>query len=96
MSAVTGFAIITLVFAYLAINTPQRHGPLQIGHYILVHVLALFTGYVAYAESASSESVSKLLAGFTSSYSYLVYLVGAYFFIFIIVKAFEFYNSDGG
>lgn len=96
MSAVTGFAIITLVFAYLAINTPERHGPLQIGHYILVHVMALFTGYVAFAEADSGESVAQLLSGFTASYSFLVYLIGAYFFIYVLVKGLEFYNGDGG
>jgi len=94
MSAVTAFAVITFVFAYLAINTPEKHGPLQIGHYILVHVMALFTGYVAYAESSSSESVAELLSAFTSSYSYLVYLVAAYFGIFMLVKAIEFFKTD--
>jgi len=96
MSAVTGFAILTLVMAYLAINTPERHGPLQIGHYILVHVMALFTAYVAYAGEATGESLADLLAGFTGAYSYLVYLVGAYFFLYIVVKGLEFYKEEGG
>lgn len=94
MSLTVGFAVLTFVMAYLAINTPDNHGPLQIGHYILVHVMALFTGYVGYASSASNESVSDLLMGFTGSYSYLVYLVGAYFGIFMIVKALKFFNAE--
>jgi ABC-type transport system involved in cytochrome c biogenesis permease subunit len=94
MSAVTGFAILTLVFAYLAINTPERHGPLQIGHYVLIHVMALFTGYVAFTESSTEESTAELLGGFVGSYSYIVYMVGAYFFIYILVQAFEFYQGD--
>jgi len=94
MSAVTGFALLTGVFAYLAINTPKRHGALQIGHYVLVHVMSLFTGYVAFAEASSSESLSNLLAGFTSSYSYLVWLVGAYFGIFMITKAIKFLGQE--
>jgi len=94
MSMVTGFAILTAVFAYLAINTPERHGALQIGHYILVHVMSLFTGYVAFASASSSESLPNLLAGFTGSYSYLVYLVGAYFGIFMITKALKFLGQE--
>lgn len=94
MSLVTGFAILTLVFAYLAINTPERHGPLQIGHYVLVHVMSLFTAYLAFTESASGESTADLLAGFTGSYSYIVYMVGAYFFIYIMAQAFKFYQGD--
>lgn len=93
MSAVTGFAILTFVMAYLAINTPDEHGPLQIGHYVLVHVMALFTGYVAYAQADTGENVADLLGGFTGSYSYLVYLIGGYFFIFILVKGLQMYNS---
>jgi hypothetical protein len=94
MSVVTGFAILTFTLAYLAINTPDRHGALQIGHYILVHVMALFTGYVGYASSNSNESVAQLLTGFVNSYSFLVYLVGAYFGIFMIVKALKFFNGE--
>lgn len=93
MTAVVGFAVLTFVFAYLAINTPENHGPLQIGHYVLVHVMALFTGYVAYAESASGESLSDLMIGFTDSYAYLVYLIGAYFFIMILVRGLEMYSG---
>jgi len=89
MDLVAGFAILTFTIAYLAINTPERHGALQIGHYILVHVMALFTGYVAFAQADSGESVANLLSGFTSSYSWMVYMVGAYFFIFMVVKAIE-------
>jgi len=94
MSAVTAFAVLTFVFAYLAINTPEKHGPLQIGHYILVHVMALFTGYVAYAANAADSSLEGLLASFLGSYSYLVYLVAAYFGIFMLVKAIEFFKTD--
>lgn len=95
MSAVTAFAILTFVMAYLALNTPEKHGPLQIGHYILVHVMALFTGYVAYAESSSSESAADLLAGFVGPYSWLVYLVAAYFGIYLVIKALKFFNGTG-
>jgi hypothetical protein len=94
MSLVVGFAILTFVFAYLAINTPERHGALQIGHYVLVHVMALFTGYIGFADAASGESVADLMAGFVSSYSFLVYLVGAYFGIFMIVKALKFFSGE--
>lgn len=80
--------------AYLAINTPEKHGPLQIGHYILVHVMALFTGFVAYAESASNESVAQLLGGFVGPYSWLVYLVAAYFGIYMVVKALKFFSEE--
>lgn len=93
MSYVVGFAVLTFVFAYLAINTPEKHGPLQIGHYVLVHVMALFTGYVAFAEAESGESLADLLAGFTSSYAWLVYLIGAYFLIYILVKGLELFNQ---
>lgn len=91
---VTGFAILTLVFAYIAINTPERHGPLQIGHYILIHVMALFTAYVGFTEADAGESTANLLGAFVGSYSYIVYMVGAYFFIYILVQAFKFYKGD--
>lgn len=94
MTAVTAFAILTFVFAYLAINTPEKHGPLQIGHYILVHVMALFTAYVAYASNSADSSLEGLLASFLGSYSYLIYLVAAYFGIFMLVKAIEFFKTD--
>lgn len=94
MTVTVGFAVLTFVMAYLAINNPDKHGPLQIGHYILVHVMALFTGYVAYASSSSEENVAQLLTGFVNSYSFLVYLVGAYFGIFMITKALKFFSGD--
>jgi len=95
MSIVTAFAILTFVMAYLAINTPEKHGPLQIGHYILVHVMALFTAYAAYASEAADESLSQLLSGFVGPYSWLVYLVAAYFGIYMIVKALKFFGEAG-
>lgn len=95
MSYVVGFAVLTFVFAYLAINTPEKHGPLQIGHYVLVHVMALFTGYVAFAEADSGENLANLLGGFTSSYAWLVYLIGAYFLIYVLVKGLELFDGGG-
>lgn len=94
MSIVTGFAILTFVFAYLAINTPEKHGALQIGHYILVHVMALFTAFLAYAQESSSESAADLLSGFTGSYSWFVYLVAAYFGVFMLVKILQIFKTE--
>ena len=94
MTLVTGFAILTFVIAYLAINTPEKHGALQIGHYILVHVMALFTAFLAFAKESSNESASDLLAGFTGSYSWLVYLVSAYFGVFMLVKILQIFKTE--
>jgi len=95
MSAVIGLAILTFVFAYIAIQTPEKHGPLQIGHYILIHVMAFFTITVAYASNSSSEEVATVLSGLLNPYSNLIYLVGAYFGIYMLVKALKFFGDSG-
>jgi len=95
MSAVTAFAILTFVMAYLAINTPEKHGPLQIGHYILIHVMVVVTAVIGLAGNSSSESTSDVIAGFVGAYSWMIYLVAAYFGIYMIVKALKFFGEAG-
>lgn len=84
MSVVIGTAIIAFILSYLAINTPERHGPLQIGHYILAHIMILFTGYTAYAANDTGTEMTELITGFTSGYSWMVFLVTSYFLIYLL------------
>lgn len=89
MSTVIAAAIIALTLGYLAINTPDRHGPLQIGHYILAHLMILFTGFTAFAANDSGTELTEVIAAFTSGYSWMVFLIGAYFLIYILSNALE-------
>lgn len=87
MSAVTGFAIISFVLAYLAINTPDRHGPLQIANYFLAYLTILFTAILAYSVEATGENPAQLITQYSTGFSWMPYFMGAYFLIYIIVRA---------
>jgi len=89
---VLAFAVLSFVFAYLAINTPKEHGPLQILNYVLTFLTIFFTGYLAYARKVNDQE--SLLVVWNNAFAWIFYIVVAYFVLFILVKAFELYKSD--
>ena len=90
------FSILTFTFAYLAIQTPEEHGPLQIFNYILVYLSTLFTGFLAYSFNKSGENPAGLLMEWNNSFSWILYMVVAYFFVYMLWKAFELYSTNTG
>jgi len=90
---VLAFGILTFVLAYLAINTPERHGPLQILNYILCFISMLFTGYLAYASKASDEEITGLLIEWNNAFAWVLYVIVAYFMIYLLYRGFELYKQ---
>jgi drug/metabolite transporter (DMT)-like permease len=88
---VLSFAVMTFGFMYLATNTSQEHVHLQILNYLLSYVFVAFTGYSAYAVSVpeTEASLTGLLTGFNDGFSFVLYLVFAYFGIFLLRKVLE-------
>lgn len=91
---VVAFAIISFIFAYLAINTPSDHGPLQIFNYILTYLSILYTGYLGYATLASNENPAQVLIPWNNAFSWAFYIVVAYFMIFMIYKGFLLWRQE--
>lgn len=89
---VLAFAVLSFVFAYLAINTPTEHGPLQILNYILTFLTIFFTGYLGYAQKVQNQE--SLLIVWNNAFAWIFYIVVAYFVLFILVKAFELYKAE--
>lgn len=87
--AIIGFAILTFVLAYLALNTPEEHGALQIGNYILVYLMMFFTGYLSYATVEADENAAGLLLEWNNAFAWVLYIVVAYFMIYMLYKAFK-------
>lgn len=87
--AIIAFSILTLTFGYLAVNTTEKYAELQIGNYIITYVMALFTGFLAFAFTASGENPAGLLSGWTSGFSWMVVLVVAVFLIRILNNILE-------
>lgn len=85
---VIAFSFISFIFAYLAINTPSEHGPLQILNYILTYLTVFFTGYLGYAATAANENPAGLLLEWNNAFSWILYMVVAYFVIYLLYKGF--------
>lgn len=81
---ILAFGLIGAIFAYLAVNIPDKHGALQIFHLLMTHVVIFFTGYLAYTFTASNESPVGLLISWNNSYYAIIGLVFAYIIIFIL------------
>lgn len=75
------FALISAVFAYLSINTPQEYASLQIGNYLLTYITIVFTGFLSYSYAASGENAANVLAGWNNSFYFVLILVVAVFLI---------------
>lgn len=91
------FAVFTAVYAYLAINTPEEHGALQTGHYLLTHLGIFFTGFLSYAFTKDGETPADLILGWATAYQAVLVLVFMYFAIMIIDRVFgEGQQTSGG
>ncbi|SDW67633.1 hypothetical protein SAMN05443574_105296 [Haloarcula vallismortis] len=88
---VLSFTVLAFVFAYLAVNTPKEHGPLQILNYVLTFLTIFFTGYLAYARKVSGQE--ELLVVWNNAFAWVFYIVVAYFMLYILVKAFKLYKT---
>lgn len=88
-SIVLTFGILTFTWAYLSVNTPEKHASLQIGNYILTYITAVFTGFLAYSFTASSESPANVLGGWNQSFYFILILVVAFFLIKIFNAVLE-------
>jgi hypothetical protein len=96
----TGIALLTFVFAYLAVNTPDKHGPLQIGNYLLTYISAAFLGYASLGlmetnNISPDSSLFGLMTVWSNAFVWILVLVVAYFTIFMLVKAFEMWKTNG-
>lgn len=90
------FAVISFGFMYLATNTNEEHVHLQILNYLLAYVTVGFTGYVSYATVVSSTEADLpgLLTGFNGAYAFIIYLVFAYFGIWMLSKVLKTMSGD--
>jgi len=88
-SVVLAFALLTMTWAYLSVNTPDKHASLQIGNYLLTYITATFTGFLAYSFTASGESAADVLGGWNQSFYFILILVTAFFLIKIFNAVLE-------
>jgi len=88
-SIITAFALLTFTWAYLSVNTPDKHAELQIGNYLLTYITATFTGFLAYAFTATGETGAKVLSGWNQSFYFVLILVAAVFLIKILNAVLE-------
>lgn len=77
------FAVIAFTYAYLAINTPEKHGALQTLHYLLAHIAVFFTGYLAYTQEAAA-STARMLTTWNNAYYAVLFIIFAYFVVHIL------------
>lgn len=78
---VIAFALITGVFAYLAINTPQANSELRVLNYLMTYISIFFTGYLAFSSVSSGTDITDILTPWVNTFYAPMALVFAYFFI---------------
>jgi hypothetical protein len=82
-STVLAFALFAFIFAYLAVNTPEKHGALQIFNYLVCYLTIIFTGYHANAV-ADPDLANNLFLGSWNQYAgYFLMFIFLYFGIYI-------------
>lgn len=88
-SIIVAFALLTFTWAYLSVNTPDKHASLQVGNYILTYLTATFTGFLAYSFAATGETPANVLSGWNQSFYFILILVVAFFLIKILNAVLE-------
>lgn len=75
------------IFAYLAMNTREEHAPLRLFYHIMTF-LWFYTSLGMGVNAIENGGVTAdMMVSMFSSFSWVLYLVVAYFFIYLLWKA---------
>lgn len=87
-SIALAFSVLTFAVFYLATNTSEEHIHLQLLNYLLGYIMIAVTGYLSYGAitSESTADLAGLVTGFNNGFAFVLYLVFAYFGIWLIRK----------
>jgi len=91
---VVAFALIALMFGYLAVNTPKQQGALQILNYLMAYITVFFTGYLAYGTKATGTEVTELLSLWNNSFYAAIALVFGYFLVKILGEVLDYLRDQ--
>lgn len=87
-----GISIIAFSFAYLSANISKKHGPLQILFVLAFSIISLVELFLM-TNYAEVESITNMISSLASGFSWFVVLIFAYFFIYMVYKAFEMFKE---
>lgn len=90
---VLAFSIVSFIFAYLAVQTPDRRGPLQILNYLMTYLSIFFTGYLAVASVDTGTQIVDVLTPWVNAFFAPLGLVFAYFFITMMATVLEEFDA---
>jgi hypothetical protein len=90
---VLAFSVVSFMFAYLAVQTPDRQGALQILNYLLAYLTVFFTGYLAVAAKDSGTQMLDVLTPWVNTFFAPLGLVFAYFFIMMLSTVLEEFDA---
>jgi len=95
-TVVLAYAVAAFVFAYLAINLSDEHGPLKILNILLTYFTIFITGFLSVSVLPSDSSARGVVTTFNNGYSWLFYIVVAYFMIYILYELFAWWKDQAG
>ena len=90
---VLSYGLVAFVFAYLAVNLSEEHGPIRILYLLMSNLTILIIGFLSASVLGSGDS-KGVVAVFNNGYSWIFYLVVAYFMIYFLYQLFLWWSSE--
>ena len=90
---VLSYSIVAGIFAYLAINLSEEHGPIRILNLIMTYLTVFVIGFLSTSVLGGGNS-QDVVTVFNNGYSWIFYMVVAYFMLYFLYQLFLWWSKE--